>query len=75
MKNDSLRQIADALLEAQSIDLLPLIMMDGDAIGSAVALCLALRKAGKRADYCSLRVALGLLCCVSLGNLSHLSVF
>ena len=50
MKNDSMRQIADALLEAQSIDILTHIMMDGDAIGSAVALCLALRKAGKRAD-------------------------
>lgn len=50
MKNDPMKKIADALLGAESIDIVTHIMMDGDAIGSAVALCLALRKEGKTAN-------------------------
>jgi phosphoesterase RecJ-like protein len=45
-KNDSMADIAAALREAGSILLFPHILMDGDAIGSAAALCLSLRAAG-----------------------------
>ena len=50
MKNDPMKKIADALLGAESIDIVTHIMMDGDALGSAAALCLALRKEGKAAN-------------------------
>lgn len=50
MKNNTMKEIAEALSGAESIDILTHLMMDGDAIGSAVALCLALRKEGKKAN-------------------------
>ncbi|MGI6721831.1 MAG: DHH family phosphoesterase [Anaerovoracaceae bacterium] len=45
-KNNTLREIGDKLLESSSLLIFPHIMMDGDAIGSAVALCLAMRDRG-----------------------------
>lgn len=45
---DSLRDIAEVLLGAGSIALFPHENMDGDAIGSCVALSLALKSLGKR---------------------------
>ncbi len=50
MKNNTFREIADALRGAGSVDIITHILMDGDAIGSAVALCLALRSEGKTAN-------------------------
>jgi len=49
MKNNSLKEIAQKLSEAKSILLFPHINLDGDALGSTVALCKALRLAGKEA--------------------------
>jgi phosphoesterase RecJ-like protein len=49
MKNNSLEEIAAALLRARTVLLFPHISVDGDAMGSSVALCAALRKAGKTA--------------------------
>ncbi len=46
MKN----KIAALLNEAESVVILPHIQMDGDALGSSVALCTALRNAGKKAE-------------------------
>lgn len=46
---NTLQEVAGALKEAQSILLFPHINMDGDTLGSSVALCLALRKMGKNA--------------------------
>ena len=46
MKNDPLNKIAETLLGAKSVDILTHENMDGDAIGSSVALCLALKKEG-----------------------------
>lgn len=46
MKN----KIAALLKEADSIVLYPHIQMDGDALGSSVALCVTLRKMGKAAE-------------------------
>jgi phosphoesterase RecJ-like protein len=48
-KNNSLKEIADILTEAESILLYPHVNMDGDCLGSSVALCAALRKMGKDA--------------------------
>ncbi|MCI5897539.1 MAG: bifunctional oligoribonuclease/PAP phosphatase NrnA [Firmicutes bacterium] len=48
-QNDSLKQLADVLRNAQRILLFPHINIDGDAAGSSVALCRALRKSGKQA--------------------------
>ena len=48
-ENNSLKEIADQLLAAESVILFPHIQMDGDALGSAAAMCRALRNAGKRA--------------------------
>jgi phosphoesterase RecJ-like protein len=48
-KNNSLEEIAAALLSANTVLLFPHISMDGDAMGSSAALCAALRKAGKTA--------------------------
>jgi len=47
MANNSMKEIARVLLEAQSVLIFPHINMDGDAVGSAVALCRQLRKLGK----------------------------
>ena len=49
MKNDPIPMIAQELLEADSILIFPHILMDGDAMGSAAALCKALRGMGKDA--------------------------
>lgn len=47
--NNSLIEIADVLLKAERILLYPHVNMDGDCLGSSVALCAALRKIGKEA--------------------------
>lgn len=47
MKNNTLQEIGEQLRQMQRILLFPHIQMDGDALGSAVALCLGLRKLGK----------------------------
>lgn len=49
MKNNSLREIAQRLHEAESVLLFPHVNLDGDALGSCAALCKALRKEGKEA--------------------------
>ncbi|MDY2960641.1 MAG: bifunctional oligoribonuclease/PAP phosphatase NrnA [Hornefia sp.] len=49
MSNDSFKTIGNALKAANSILIFPHVNGDGDAIGSAVALCRALRKSGKTA--------------------------
>lgn len=49
MMNSTLNQIADKLREAETVLLYPHVMMDGDTLGSSIALCAALRKMGKRA--------------------------
>ena len=46
-QNNSMKEIGQQLLAAQSVLLFPHINMDGDALGSCVALCCALRNAGK----------------------------
>jgi len=48
-KNDSLGKIAEIIGEADSVLIFPHILMDGDAMGSATALCMALRNMGKEA--------------------------
>lgn len=47
--NDSLKSIATIMKDINSILLFPHINMDGDALGSCTALCLALRSLGKQA--------------------------
>lgn len=47
MKNNTLTEIAKVLAEKQNFLIFPHINMDGDALGSAVALCKALRDLGK----------------------------
>ena len=50
MKNNaSLKEIGDILENARSVVIFPHINIDGDALGSAVALCIAMRKEGKEA--------------------------
>ncbi len=49
MANNSLKEIAQKLYEAESVLLFPHINLDGDALGSCAALCKALRKNGKNA--------------------------
>ncbi|MDD3167936.1 MAG: bifunctional oligoribonuclease/PAP phosphatase NrnA [Eubacteriales bacterium] len=49
MKKNTLKQIADKLKEAETILLYPHVIMDGDTLGSSIALCIALRKIGKKA--------------------------
>ncbi len=44
-----MEQIAAKLREAETVLLYPHILMDGDTLGSSVALCIALRKMGKKA--------------------------
>lgn len=48
-RNDSLKKIAELLLEGEKILLLTHIIPDGDTVGSAAALCCALREIGKQA--------------------------
>lgn len=47
--NDSLRSIATIMKDINSVLIYPHINMDGDALGSCSALCLALRSLGKQA--------------------------
>ena len=47
MKNNTLAEIAKVLAEKQNILIFPHINMDGDALGSAAALCKGLRDLGK----------------------------
>jgi len=47
--NDSLRSIAAIMMDLDGILLYPHVNMDGDALGSCTALCLALRSLGKKA--------------------------
>lgn len=49
MMNDSIRSIATIIRELDGILIFPHINMDGDALGSCSALCLALRSLGKKA--------------------------
>lgn len=49
MKNSTLHEIADKLLSAETILLFPHVRADGDTLGSAAALCAALRHKGKQA--------------------------
>ena len=49
MKNDTLKDIGGLLSSAESVLIFPHILMDGDTLGSAVALSRALRAAGKAA--------------------------
>lgn len=49
MMKSTLEQIAIKLKEADTILLYPHIIMDGDTLGSSIALCIALRKIGKKA--------------------------
>lgn len=46
---DSLREIADSLRNLDNILIFPHVNIDGDALGSSSALCLCLRKLGKKA--------------------------
>ncbi len=48
MNNNSLREIADKIIEVDQILLFPHVNMDGDALGSAAALCKGLRLLGKK---------------------------
>ena len=47
--NNSLREIANVLHEAESVLLFPHVNPDGDSIGSCAALCRTLRLRGKEA--------------------------
>lgn len=47
--NSTLKQIVVNLKEAETILLYPHVIMDGDTLGSSIALCAALRKIGKKA--------------------------
>lgn len=49
MKNDPIPMIAQELNEAESVLIFPHILLDGDAMGSSVALCKALRSLDKKA--------------------------
>ena len=46
-RNDTFRQISRVLMEAETVLVYPHVNMDGDALGSAAALCKALRILGK----------------------------
>ena len=50
MKNNTLSEIAQKLSEANTIFLFPHMRVDGDALGSCMALCLALCRQGKQAQ-------------------------
>lgn len=47
--NNSLKEIGQVLLEAETVMIYPHINIDGDAMGSAAAICRMLRKKGKTA--------------------------
>lgn len=47
MKNNTFTEIAEELEKARNVVIFPHILMDGDALGSAAALCKALRLKGK----------------------------
>ena len=47
--NNTLKEIAEILMASRSVLLFTHINMDGDTLGSSVALCIALRKLGKQA--------------------------
>ena len=47
--NDTIKSIATIMKDLDGILIFPHINMDGDALGSATALCLALRELGKKA--------------------------
>ena len=47
--NDTIRSIATIMSDLDGILIYPHISMDGDALGSSAALCLALRSLGKKA--------------------------
>ena len=49
MKNDSLKKIGDKILEYDNILIITHILGDGDTLGSAAALCQAVREQGKNA--------------------------
>ncbi|MDD2189537.1 MAG: bifunctional oligoribonuclease/PAP phosphatase NrnA [Eubacteriales bacterium] len=49
MNKDILKQIAQKLKEAETVLMYPHVVMDGDTLGSSIALCIALRKLGKKA--------------------------
>ncbi|MEA4922561.1 MAG: bifunctional oligoribonuclease/PAP phosphatase NrnA [Eubacteriaceae bacterium] len=48
-KNNTLKEIGQELIKADSVLIFPHILMDGDALGSAVAMCIAMRQRGKTA--------------------------
>lgn len=48
MKNNTFKEIGKVLAGAEKILIYPHVHMDGDAVGSAAALCSALRKQGKK---------------------------
>jgi len=47
--NDTIKSIATIMKDLDGILLFPHVNMDGDALGSCSALCLALRQLGKKA--------------------------
>jgi phosphoesterase RecJ-like protein len=47
--NNTIREIGDALQKAGTVWIIPHELMDGDAFGSAIALCKSLRKENKKA--------------------------
>lgn len=49
ISNNTLREIAEELMKAERVLLYPHVNPDGDALGSSVSVCLALRKLGKKA--------------------------
>lgn len=49
MKNNTFEQLAEVIAKSDDILLFPHINLDGDALGSCLALCLALRKQKKNA--------------------------
>lgn len=48
-KNSSLKEMGRELIKADNVLIFPHVLMDGDALGSAAALCHTLRNAGKTA--------------------------
>ena len=47
MKNNTFQELAEVLSSARQILIYPHVNMDGDALGSAAALCKGLRSMGK----------------------------
>ena len=48
-QNTSVKEIASVLMDAKTVLIFPHVLADGDALGSSVALCRALRQKGKQA--------------------------